>query len=128
MTPTPADERDPRTVLAESVGYLALVATRRLYDEQPSLWNLGENGRARTLEDFTHHLKALAGLDEVTFRSHVDYCRRLFADRNLPLRWLDDAWRTLAAVLPDELPPDVARPAVGLLQAVAMTAGAPGGE
>ena len=115
-----APERDPRTVLAESVGYLALAATRRLYDEQPSLWDLGEHGRARTLEDFTHHLKALASLDEVTFRNHVDYCRRLFADRNLPLRWLDDAWRTMATVLTDELPAAVADPAVELLRAVAM--------
>lgn len=108
-------ERDPRTVLAESIGYLALVATRRLYDEQPKLWDLGENGRARTLEDFTHHLKALASLDDVTFRNHVVYCRQLFADRNLPLRWLDDAWRTIVVVLTDELPSSVHVPALELL-------------
>ena len=108
-------ERDPRTVLAESIGYLALVATRRLYDEQPKLWDLGEHGRARTLEDFTHHLTALAALDDATFDHHVAYCHRLFTDRNLPLRWLDDAWRTLAAVLTDELPRHVHEPATALL-------------
>ena len=115
---TAPDPRDPRTVLGESVGYLALVATRRLYDEQPNLWDLGEHGRARTHEDFTHHLKALAALDEPTFRSHVDYCRQLFTDRELPLRWLDDAWRTIDAVLTDELPPHVHQPARELLHAV----------
>ena len=109
-------ERDPRVVLAESVGYLALIATNRLYDEQPKLWDLGEHGRARTLEDFTHHLKALASLDEDTFRAHVDYCRRLFTDRNLPLRWLDDAWRTMDAVLTDELPPFASVPALAILR------------
>ena len=113
-----AGEREPRTVLAESIGYLALVATRRLYAEQPALWDLGEHGRARTLEDFTHHLKALTTLDEDTFRGHVEYCRRLFADRNLPLRWLDDAWRTMDAVLTEELPPHAHRPAVELLHAI----------
>ena len=111
-------ERDPGTVLAESVGYLALVATNRLYDEQPKLWDLGEHGRARTLEDFTHHLKALATLDVTTFRNHVGYCHRLFTDRNLPRRWLDDAWRTMGAVLADELPPPVHRPALDLLHDV----------
>ena len=111
------NDRDPRRVLAESVGYLALVATRRLYAEQPTLWDLGERGRARTLEDFTHHLKALATLDDTTFRNHVEYCRQLFTDRNLPLRWLDDAWHTIGAVLGDELPPSVHRPAIELLHA-----------
>lgn len=111
-------ERDPRTVLAESIGYLALVATRRLYDEQPQLWDLGEHGRARTLEDFTHHLKALSPLDESILRHHVDYCRQLFADRDLPLRWLEDAWRVLHEVLGDELPPDAHRPARELLHTV----------
>ena len=111
-------DRDPRTVLGESLGYLALVATRRLYDVQPSLWDLGEHGRARTLEDFTHHLKALASLDETTFRNHVDYCRRLFTERNLPLRWLDDAWRTIDAVVTDELPPSINAPALDLLRTV----------
>ena len=118
MTATTPVERDPRTVLAESIGYLALVATRRLYDEQPTLWDLGEHGRARTLEDFTHHLKSLAALDEATFRQHVEYCHRLFVDRQLPLRWLEDAWGTMAAVLTDELPARVATPAVELLRAV----------
>lgn len=118
----PKPERDPRAVLAESIGYLALVATRRLYDEQPALWDLGEHGRARTLEDFTHHLKALSTLDESTFTNHVAYCRRLFTERGLPLRWLDDAWRTLDAVLTDELPEPVHGAAVAILSAVTAAA------
>ena len=122
MSTSHTNDREPRTVLAESIGYLALVATRRLYDEQPELWDLGEHGRARTLEDFTHHLKALATLDETTFRTHVDYCERLFRERNLPHRWLEDAWRTIDAVLGDELPPAAHEPARRILHAVTITA------
>ena len=121
MSTTRPPERDPRTVLTESIGFLALVATRRLYDEQPQLWDLGEHGRARTVEDFTHHLKALATLDESSFRTHVEYCERLFRDRNLPHRWLDDAWRTIDAVLGDELPKSVQEPARHILHAVTRT-------
>ena len=121
MSTTRPPERDPRTVLTESIGFLALVATRRLYDEQPQLWDLGEHGRARTVEDFTHHLKALATLDERSFRTHVEYCERLFRDRNLPLRWLDDAWRVMSSVLVDELPPSVHEPARHILHTVALT-------
>ena len=54
-----ADDRDPRIVLRESVGTLALAATNRLYAEQPELWKLGEHGRARTLEDFEPFLVRL---------------------------------------------------------------------
>lgn len=111
-------ERAPRAVLAESIGLLALLATRRLYQQQPELWDLGERGRARTLEDFTHHLKALANLSEEAFTAHVDYCRRLFAERNFPLQWLEDAWRVIADVLRDELPPSAQTPALAILTAV----------
>jgi hypothetical protein len=111
-------ERDPRVVLQESIGLLALVATRRLYDEQPDLWRMGEDGRARTLEDFTHHLRALSSLSEDTFRRHVDYCLDLFARRNFPKQWLDDAWRTIAGVLRDEVPASAWEPAIEILGSV----------
>lgn len=110
--------RPAAAVLAEAVGHLAFVATNRLYDEQPDLWDLGENGRARTLEDFTHHLRLLATLSESSFRDHVEYSRALFEKRGFPLRWLDDAWRTIDAVLRSELPAGVHEPALALLHAV----------
>jgi hypothetical protein len=110
------DDRDPRVVLGESVGALALVATNRLYAEQPGLWKLGEHGRARTLEDFTHHLRQLSGLSADVFAGHVDYCNRLWASRGFPQQWLVDAWRILAEVLRDELPPTVHEPALALLR------------
>ncbi len=109
-------ERDPRIVLGESVGALALLATNRLYAEQPELWKLGEHGRARTLEDFTHHLRQLSGLSPEVFAGHVDYCNRLWASRGFPQKWLDDAWRILDVVLRDELPASVHEPAVDLLR------------
>lgn len=116
MTDEP--ERAPRTVLTESIGLLALLATRRLYEEQPQLWDLGEQGRARTLEDFTHHLKALANLSEEAFTAHVDYCQQLFAERDFPLEWLTDAWRVMADVLPRELPPSTHQLALAILLSV----------
>ena len=65
------------------------------------------------------HAPRPAGFDRpATFRNHVEYCHRLFADRSLPRPWLDDAWRTIDAVLVDELPPDAHRPALELLHAV----------
>jgi hypothetical protein len=112
------EDRDPAVVLREAVPALALTATRRLYAEQPALWELGENGRARTLEDFTHHLRRLATLSEDTFRSHVEYCHDLFEARGFPRAWLDDAWRILDGVLRDELPPAVHEPARRVLHAV----------
>ncbi len=118
-------ERAPHTVLSESIGLLALVATRRLYHEQPELWGFGERGRARTLEDFNHHLKSLANLNETVFAAHVDYCRQLFASRDFPLQWLEDAWRVIAEVLQDELPPSVHHPAIAILTSVAEAAQAP---
>ena len=111
-------DRDPRTVLQESLGLLALTATRRLYDEQPDLWRMGEEGRARTLEDFTHHFRALAALNEDTFRRHVDYCLDLFSQRNFPKQWLDDAWRIMDAVLRAEVPESASTPAVAILVSV----------
>lgn len=110
------DEREPVAVLTEAVGSLALTATRRLYDEQPDLWKLGEHGRARTLEDFTHHLRMLAGLSPAVFQNHVAYCEGLWAARKFPRQWLDDAWRILDGVLRDELPPRVHEPACDLLR------------
>jgi hypothetical protein len=117
------DERDPGAVLREAVPHLAFVATERLYAEQPDLWRLGEEGRARTLEDFTHHLRALVPLSDAHLRSHVDYCRSLFEQRGFPRQWLDDAWRMLAAVLRDELPAAVADAAVGVLETVTAASG-----
>lgn len=118
MTP---EDRDPRIVLREAVGALALVATNRLYDEQPELWNLGEHGRARTLEDFTHHLRLLSGLSAEVFAGHVDHCNRLWASRGFPPKWLDDAWRILDEVLRNELPASVQEPAVALLRSTVST-------
>lgn len=111
-------ERAPEAVLAEAVPLLALMATRGLYAEQPALWELGEHGRARTVEDFTHHFRALALLRTEAFRQHVAYCEDLFARRNFPRRWLDDAWRWMARTLRGELPPDVAQAALAVLRDV----------
>lgn len=121
MNAPPEDEREPAVVLAEAVGYLALTATRRLYDEQPDLWKLGEHGRARTLEDFTHHLRMLAGLSPAVFATHVAYCEGLWQARNFPTQWLDDAWRILDEVLRDEMPPRVHEPARELLRSATRT-------
>jgi hypothetical protein len=112
------DDRDPVIVVREAVPHLAFLATERLYAEQPDLWRLGEEGRARTLEDFTHHLRALVPLSGNHFRSHVDYCRSLFDQRGFPQQWLDDAWRILAAVLRDELPAGAANAVIGVLDGV----------
>lgn len=122
--------RPPRAVLGEAVGYLALVATRRHYAEQPDLWRLGEHGRARTLEDYGHHFRALAHLDATAWGRHLDYCERLFADRGFPHAWLSDAWRimgdTLRAELDDD--PEARDAAVALLVAAEDRASAPSGE
>lgn len=115
MSDSLGDRRDPVVVLQEARAALAFRATERLYEEQPDLWNLGENGRARTLEDFGHHLAALATLSPETFHHHVDYCERLFATRGFPKKWLEDAWRILDVVLREDLPPRVHEPALRLL-------------
>ena len=101
---------------------LALLATQELYEEQPELWEMGEHGRARTLEDFGHHFLALAALDETAFVAHVDYCIKLFEGRGLPLRWLDDAWRVMAHVAASHLPPEVAVRAATILSACTRSA------
>ena len=118
MTSIGDEARPPATVLHEALGLLALTATRRLYAEQPELWELGEHGRARTLEDFTHHLRMLATLSEDAFRGHVEYCERLFEQRNFPRKWLEDAWRILDDVLRDEVPASAGDPARTILRAV----------
>lgn len=100
-------QRPPTVLLRELRPLLAWHATHRLYREQPDLWQLGENGRARTLEDFGHHLGALTDLSAERFEQHVAYCHELFAQRGFPTRWLTDAWRTLDVVLGEHLPPDV---------------------
>lgn len=109
--------RAPEVVLREVRPALALEATRRLYREQPELWSLGERGRARTLEDFGHHLGALTDFSPERFAEHVRYCVDLFTHRGFPLRWLEDAWRILDAVLTDELPAPVRGPACATLTA-----------
>ena len=115
MSEAPA--RDPRVVLDERIGLLTWRATEALYAEQPDLWRLGEDGRRATFEDFGHHFRVLAALDADTVASHVRYCVDLFAKRGFPLRWLDDAWRTMEAVLAAELPGDLAATAVDVLRA-----------
>lgn len=109
------DERDAEVILAEVAPVLALRATQALYAEQPALWEMGERGRARTLEDFGHHFRALQSLNVTAFRSHVDYCRQLFRARGFPEKWLDDAWRWMAAVIEQELPPPIAERALAVL-------------
>ena len=93
-----APDRADTAWLSESVGWLALMATRDTYAADPSLWRLGEEGRARTTEDFTHHLRAaLAG--DLQWREHVRYSVTLFDARGFPQRWLTDAFATLSGVL-----------------------------
>jgi len=99
--------RDPCDVLGEAVGLLALAATRRLYEEQPQLWELGESGRARVLEDFSHHFRALALLDAGLFEAHVAWCRGLFTTRGFPTRWLDWSWPIMEEVVAVEMPAPV---------------------
>jgi hypothetical protein len=128
------EQRSSQAVLVEETEFLALLATRSLYDEQPELWKLGERGRAHTLEDFGHHFRALSTLDEAVFASHVQFCIGLFRKRGFPQSWLTDGWRHMAAVIERELPPEIAAEAVRVLrQGVADAGGeapdreAPGG-
>ncbi len=96
-------QRPAQAWLDESVGWIALLATRHTYAAQPALWELGEWGRARTIEDFTHHLRAaIAGSRH--WRRHVAYCLTLFDRRGYPFRWLTDAFATLSVILAEELP------------------------
>lgn len=109
--------REPTIVVAESAAHLAVLATRALYEEQPDLWRLGEAGRARTLEDFTHHFNALRPLQVPAFERHAAYCVSLFRPRGFPLRWLTDAWRIMRTVAEADLPPDVVEALVPCLDA-----------
>lgn len=99
-------ERSPAAWLDECSTLIALLATRDTYAGQPSLWELGEHGRARTIEDFEHHLRAARG-NAAQWRTYLDYCLTLFDARGFPFRWLTDAFTTLAAVLSREFPPEV---------------------
>jgi hypothetical protein len=110
--------RDPADVLEEGTGLLAALATRAVYEEQPGLWRFGEAGRARTQEDFVHHFRALATMDQVVFEAHVRYCEGLFSARGYPRTWLQDAWRHMAAVVAAELPQAAATPVMQLLVSV----------
>ena len=93
-----APPRDDAVWLLESMGWLALTATSRTYAEQPGLWRLGEEGRARTAEDFRHHLRAAVAGD-LQWREHLRYSLALFDARGFPQRWLREALPTLSAVL-----------------------------
>ena len=101
-------QRSAHAWLSESLESLALLATRRTYEADPSLWRLGEHGRARTLEDFTHHLRAALG-NEALWIKHVAYSLELFDARGFPQRWLTEAFETLRAVLVDSFPDEVTR-------------------
>ncbi len=91
------NERQADAVLTEAAAHLAFLSTKALYDEQPDLWKLGEDGRRHTLDDFVLHFTAVAsGVD--AFRAHVDYSYTLFAQRDFPRRWLDDAWRVMERI------------------------------
>lgn len=98
--------RSARAWLQESLSSLALLATRDTYAQQPSLWELGEHGRARTIEDFEHHLRAAMGTD-AGWDAHLAYCLELFEARGYPHHWLTDAFATLSRVLVENLPSDV---------------------
>ena len=113
-----APTRDPADILEESAGLLAALATRAVYEEQPDLWRFGEAGRARTQEDFVHHFRALATMDELVFEAHVQYCEGLFSVRGYPLKWLQDAWRHMATVVTAELPEAAAAPVMRVLVGV----------
>lgn len=104
MTHNPS--RIPKVILAERAEHLAFLATERTYEREPELWEMGEHGRARTLEDFGHHFRALAQ-GPAAFSTHIRYCYDLFSKRGFPLRWLDDAWKTMHEVCHDELEGDV---------------------
>ena len=97
-------ERAPEAVLRETAPLMAVLAARGLYAEQPELWQMGERGRERTVEDFGHHFGALVLLDQDIFSAHVKYCEALFQGRGFPQKWLDDAWRWMAIVMERELP------------------------
>lgn len=112
-----APPRVPNVVLREAVGHLAWTALHRHYDEQPRLWELGEQGRARTLEDYGHHFTRLATLEPAIWTDHLRYCDELWLARGFPVRWLVDAFRIMDGVLRDELDPAVAAPARQLLGA-----------
>lgn len=109
--------RAPQAVLIEAQGLLTLRATERLYDEQPGLWSMGEDGRARTFEDFGHHFRSLSALDHERFAGHVAYCYDLFSRRSFPIAWLEDAWRVMADTLRAELPATVSGAAIAALRA-----------
>jgi hypothetical protein len=119
----PGNEPSTQAVLVELTGFLAVLATRAMYDEQPELWELGEGARAHTVEDFGHHFRALATLDEAVFGSHVQYCIDLFRQRSFPQQWLTDGWRHMATVIERELPPEAAEEAVTVLRRGVASAG-----
>jgi hypothetical protein len=116
MSRQPPEQRSSQAVLVELTEFLAVLATRSLYDEQPELWQLGERARAHTLEDFGHHFRALATLDEAVIANHVQFCIDLFRQRSYPQQWLTDGWRHMAAVIERELPPEVAEDAIRVLR------------
>jgi hypothetical protein len=111
-----AGEPSSEKLLVELADYLAVLATRAMYEEQPRLWQLGEHARARTLEDFKHHFRALATMDDVLFTSHVQYCIGLFRERGFAQQWLSDGWRLMAEVMGRELPPKAAEEAIRTLR------------
>ena len=108
--------RTPHDWLDESLQALALLATRRTYQREPALWRLGEHGRARTVEDFTHHLRAGLG-SESLWRKHVGYSLELFDARGFPQRWLLEAFATLRDVVVESFPAEVTRDVVERLEA-----------
>lgn len=115
--------RSTHAWVAESLETLALLATRRTYEAEPGLWRLGEHGRARTLEDFTHHLRAALGNDAL-WTKHLAYSLELFDARGFPQRWLTEAFATLREVVLDSFPDSVTRAvAERLEQAPAVMAG-----
>ena len=106
---------DAEEILYTAAPRLAELATQRMYAEQPGLKAMGDTGRAHTVEDFGHHFRALSSMDTERFTDHVRYCMGLFEARSFPQAWLTDAWRHMEAVISQELPARIARPAVAVL-------------
>ena len=106
---------DAEEILYAAAPHLAELATQRMYAEQPALEAMGDSGRAHTVEDFGHHFRALASMDPERFTDHVRYCVGLFDARSFPQAWLTDAWRHMAAVISQEMTPEIAGPAVAVL-------------
>eukprot|EP00026_Physarum_polycephalum_P020553 Phypoly_transcript_23206.p1 GENE.Phypoly_transcript_23206~~Phypoly_transcript_23206.p1 ORF type:complete len:146 (+),score=18.13 Phypoly_transcript_23206:112-549(+) len=112
------ENRSVNVVIKEAVHYLAYLATVDHYHVQPTLWKMGEWGRARTLEDYTHHFVALSSLDTGVWKSHLSWCEGFWDSRKYPHEWLTDGWAIMREVITNNLHPAVAQKANGMLDMI----------